>query len=228
VSVYYCQSAVKSMNRPTSIFNIGFLDDLHTYFPDVLYNPERFETVPDLLRYIVAQARAIRSPFERGQEAYTNRINNVIIPNPIPVVDNRNYTTSNIPPATPVRTYAQAAQAAQAPIRRRTPVTYFYERNNYNDNILGINALTNLFNMALEVPMNDVPVVPTNQQVDLATSILTEVTSAEPCAICQDTMDATPPFRRINRCQHTFHQSCIDTWFGSGVTCPICRIDIRD
>jgi hypothetical protein len=212
------------MNRPTSIFNIGLLDDLHTYFPDVLYNPDRFETVSDLLRYIVAQARAIRSPFERGQEIYTNRINNVIVPNQIPIVDNRNYTTSNIP-VTPARTYAQAAQA---PMRRSIPATYYYQRHNYNDNMIGLNALTNLFTMALEVPMTDVPVIPTNQQVDLATAILTEVTTSEPCAICQDTMDGTPPFRRINRCQHTFHQSCIDTWFGSGVTCPICRIDIRD
>jgi hypothetical protein len=31
----------------------------------------------------------------------------------------------------------------------------------------------------------------------------------------------------MNVCHHTFHKSCIDTWFQENVHCPVCRHDIR-
>jgi len=100
----------------------------------------------------------------------------------------------------------------------------------YEENIIGINginALSNLFNIALNPSMIDVPVIPTNQQIDRATTVLAAHTIREPCAICQEGIDSSSPVRRINRCQHSFHQTCIDPWFQTSVTCPICRTDIR-
>jgi hypothetical protein len=95
------------------------------------------------------------------------------------------------------------------------------------NSLTGINTLSNLFSLALNGNMIDVPVTPSNQQIYQATTVLANPDSnREPCAICQDTMESGA-VRRINRCQHTFHQQCIDTWFQTGVTCPICRIDIR-
>ena len=90
-----------------------------------------------------------------------------------------------------------------------------------------MSGLASLFTIALNQPFTDVLVVPTADQINNASSIIT-ATSNEECAICQENMTTDASFRRINRCRHTFHQSCIDTWFQSSVTCPICRVDIRE
>jgi E3 ubiquitin-protein ligase ATL6/9/15/31/42/55 len=34
--------------------------------------------------------------------------------------------------------------------------------------------------------------------------------------------------RILNYCTHSFHNTCIDTWFATHVTCPTCRHDIRN
>jgi hypothetical protein len=238
------------MNYYTSIFRVGILDDLHNYFPDLLYNSDRFRSVQDVLRYIQRGARI--NPFEQGLREYNNRDNrdnrgnHVIHPTQIPIVDTRaaydisgapqrvSLTTSNIP-VTPQRVPLTTSnipepQTQQRQVRRR-PITYYWADslipNHYENNLIDTSMLTNLFTMALNQNFTDVPVVPTNQQVDTATTLTTSQV-AEPCAICQDAMDPSQSVRRINRCQHAFHRTCIDTWFESGVTCPICRIDIRD
>jgi hypothetical protein len=222
------------MNNYTSIFRVGILDDLHNYFPDLLYNSDRFRSVQDVLRYIQGNARTQFNPFEEGLRQYNrDHQNNQNHQNhqsmQIPIIDTRTrqdvsgapipLTTSNIP-----------VIPQQQP--RRRPVTYYWADNlipnRYENNLLDTTMLTNLFTMALGGnDMTDVPVIPTNQQVDTATTLATSQT-AEQCAICQESMELNSPIRRINRCHHAFHRACIDTWFGSGVTCPICRIDIRD
>jgi len=46
------------------------------------------------------------------------------------------------------------------------------------------------------------------------------------CSICGQQNQANEIIRKINRCNHYFHQNCIDTWFYTNSTCPICRIDL--
>lgn len=45
------------------------------------------------------------------------------------------------------------------------------------------------------------------------------------CAICARAYqyNNTEIVRRLHTCNHFFHQGCIDTWFSSHPTCPICR-----
>jgi len=221
------------MNSYTSIFHVGLLDDLHNYFPDILYNSERFRNVQDLLQYIRHQARTRCNPFEQGLREYNNLPQNRVISPPpvqIPVVDIQTSNIPSIPANTSNVTPARIrTRIPAAPLRRTAGYTFAYPEYG-NEDIIGINTIASLFNLALNpTTMVDVPVVPTNQQIDLATAILPSPTTLrEPCAICQDTLEGTVPLRRINRCQHTFHQQCIDTWFQTGVTCPICRTDIRD
>jgi len=223
------------MHTYTSIFRVGLLDDLHNYFPDLLYNSNRFQTVQDVLQYIQGQARTQFNPFEQGQNAYNRYLNNTNLPQntvvqppltQIPVTQ----VPQDISGSTPVR-IRTTTMPPHAP-RRRVPISYYFTEdlinNHYDENIIG-STLTNLFNIALNPSsMTDVPIIPTNQQVDSATTLTTNSTAiSEPCAICQDAIEVNTRSRRINRCQHTFHQSCIDTWFQSSVTCPICRTDIR-
>ena len=35
-----------------TVYHVGLIDDLHNYFPDILYRPSRFATVPELLLYV--------------------------------------------------------------------------------------------------------------------------------------------------------------------------------
>lgn len=77
----------------------------------------------------------------------------------------------------------------------------------------------------------DQPVVvrPTPEQINNHT-ILTRSfqTQDDNCAICQDPIEMDQMMRIISHCTHRFHQTCIDTWFESHVTCPTCRHDIRE
>ena len=246
------------MNHATSIFRVGLLDDLHTYFPDLLYNSGRFQTVQDVLKYIQDQARRL-NPFDRGQELYNTHyrhtdppvpppVNEVVTP--IPVEDNRRRTDisgNNIARNTPINNISNiqniqtilqpSTEQIATPVRPRVytqfpprilrrPVQY-----TFSDELFGaddsLSGLASLFNIALNQPFTDVLVTPTAAQINNATSVIT-ATSNEECAICQENMVADASLRRINSCRHTFHQPCIDTWFQSSVTCPICRIDIRE
>lgn len=46
------------------------------------------------------------------------------------------------------------------------------------------------------------------------------------CPICLDVIQ--DKLITLNKCQHTFHQSCISSWFEKSNTCPICREPIQD
>jgi len=221
----------------TSIFGVTLLDDLHNYFPDVLYSHQRFTSVQDLLQYIQDQTRSRFNLLDYGRrQVYTTTTYNNIIPiapiltsNIATHVDERDTgvaatampvaATSNMPVTTPIRVRARVAPPA-APLRHHT---YFYDTE-------GMNILSNLFNM-IQNPTNsfaDVVVTPTNQQIDAATRVETLTSALEDaCPICQEEMPANTRVRRITQCNHSFHTDCIGHWFEQSCFCPICRTDIR-
>ena len=51
--------------RMSNPYQIPLLRDLHDHFPDLLYRPERFRTVPDILQYIIRIAD--QSPYRQGR-----------------------------------------------------------------------------------------------------------------------------------------------------------------
>ena len=77
----------------------------------------------------------------------------------------------------------------------------------------------------------DVEVAATEEQITAASEILahSSVPATTNCAICQDhdSQIAGENWRKLF-CTHAFHISCIDSWFGRNVHCPVCRKDIRD
>ncbi|KAK1580811.1 hypothetical protein Q3G72_000345 [Acer saccharum] len=46
------------------------------------------------------------------------------------------------------------------------------------------------------------------------------------CAVCLDEITEGDKFRRLPECKHCFHVECIDVWFQSRSTCPLCRNDV--
>ncbi|KAM7271546.1 hypothetical protein ACFE04_030760 [Oxalis oulophora] len=43
------------------------------------------------------------------------------------------------------------------------------------------------------------------------------------CAVCLAEFDDGEELRTLPECNHTYHVPCIDTWFYSNTSCPVCR-----
>jgi len=81
----------------------------------------------------------------------------------------------------------------------------------------------------LDIPLQNVLVIPTEEQVRNNTTLyMMDEDSTENCAICQDPFLKDQEARTITHCLHMFHRTCIDTWFQSNCHCPNCRHDIRE
>tara|TARA_B110000495_G_C22977936_1_gene574573 strand:+ start:206 stop:898 length:693 start_codon:yes stop_codon:yes gene_type:complete len=50
-----------------------------------------------------------------------------------------------------------------------------------------------------------------------------ETTEPETCSICRDTISNNNIIRKIKKCSHYFHQTCLDNWLKEKNTCPNCR-----
>ena len=64
-----------------------------------------------------------------------------------------------------------------------------------------------------------------NTQLYIHRNNMNEETEEEMCAICHGNIQDGEEVRRINinSCNHRFHSACIDTWFRTRNTCPVCR-----
>ena len=60
------------------LYEVGLLDDIHNYFPRILYRPEEFNTVQDVLRYVQTATQRRFNLFDRGRRLYEN--SNVSVP----------------------------------------------------------------------------------------------------------------------------------------------------
>lgn len=47
------------------------------------------------------------------------------------------------------------------------------------------------------------------------------------CAVCLSEFEDNEIGRIIPKCNHRFHVGCIDMWFYSHVTCPLCRSEVK-
>ncbi|CAJ1963359.1 unnamed protein product [Sphenostylis stenocarpa] len=51
--------------------------------------------------------------------------------------------------------------------------------------------------------------------------------NAPECAVCLSEFKAGEPGRVLPKCNHSFHTECIDMWFHSHATCPLCRAPVE-
>jgi len=188
-------------------YGIQLLDDIHNYFPAILYEPEGFRSVTELLQYIRRQTRNRFDLFSAGLAAHNAR----------------NGYDSRSTQVVPVRTT----------IRSREPVpltTMIFSEPQEDVNAISMRILRELLLPSTHAPalMQPVVVRPTEQQISTSTTLETVVDEGEMCAICQDSIATGTQVRTLNACDHSFHTGCIDTWFTTNVRCPVCRHDIRD
>jgi hypothetical protein len=216
------------------LYGVGLLDDLHNYFPELLYRPQNFSTVQDVLYYIQSQTQVRLNPFTRGLQQFNQQYPVVNTTVPLP----RAGTTT--PPPISTRSPMQRVEVYET-MYNLSPL--FSNISSQPPSILRntripqntlINEVLNLLSPGAASFMDPVIVRPTAAQIDAATE-LTMATGDEStgdndtlCSICQDTYIDGQAIRTIRHCNHRFHKSCIDSWFDQNVHCPVCRFDIRE
>ena len=187
-------------------YNIPFFNDIHNYFPAILYEHERFTTITSLLGYIRDQVRHHSDAFLNAQREYRTAWTNEFAPMPVPM---------------------RAPAPAAAP-----PVFQFNTDQQFINSLLNIFTQPELTLMTAGVINLPEPVVisPSSETLAHASDILTASAdhSSIQCIVCLEHLVAGQELRKMRFCQHIFHRSCIDTWFERTVRCPICRHDIRD
>jgi len=196
----------------TRLYDSPLLDEIHNYFPDLLYAPERFSTVPQILLYIRQQTREHFDLFSRGARQYNE-------------TRQRTQMVSTPPPRVSVVFDESRATSQRA--------------NDLLTSLLSTSILNGLLLTPLMPPGQQVmrmppgftePVVvrPTAEQIQSATAIEIVDSENDSCSICQDIMPCGTQVLSIHACSHRFHPACIQTWFQSNVVCPNCRHDIRE
>jgi hypothetical protein len=200
-----------------TLYGVQLLDDLHNYFPAILYESTRFHTVQDLLFYLQTATRSRFDLFSFGQRAY---ISATIPPS----------NAINIPPVTaPAPLNPHSSDYVPIRHRMRDDMEVIGMNRLIVELIRGMGTGTQITATATVggQQFEDVPVLPTQQQINENTTRQHPSEEAM-CSICQDVMPINQMVRSLNFCGHSFHISCIDQWFSRNVHCPICRHDIRE
>ena len=50
----------------------------------------------------------------------------------------------------------------------------------------------------------------------------------ETCSICQESLTPHSIIRQIDRCNHLFHQECIEKWLSEHAICPLCMQNVSE
>lgn len=199
-----------------SPYSISLLNDLHHHFPDLLYRPNQFRNVPDVLNYIIGVAN--RNPYEdarqaRDRQAQQERQAQQAQENP------------RIQPHHPVQ--VRAANDFYQIMNRRAPRSDDLLSIILNDMILPAQDPPPILQNFFLNPAESIRL--TNTQMEQGTILTRSLQRQEDnCAICQDPIEAEQMMRILRHCTHRFHQTCVDTWLTNHVSCPTCRHDIRE
>lgn len=189
-----------------TIYGVGLLDDIHNYFPRLLYSSGEFRTVQDVMIYV--QDRIIQrfNLFTYGRRQYE-----ASIPSHPQVPATR---------VAPVNTYLRFT----TPVAQNTPVESALLPL-LRSLIIPSPPRTHRY----VAEYQDVIVHSSEEVINRAS---TETTLDEDidnnCSICQDRMRQGEIVRTLI-CRHAYHRACIDNWLlNESVLCPTCRHDIRE
>lgn len=221
------------MSRYTRHYGIKLFDDLHNYFPALIYEPDAFSDFGDVLFYVREQMRRNMDLFSAGQRTYVSVDRSAFPSRRIPVRNTRLNQT-----VVPLTGLSALTPMPPMPTINRIPINTVH----YDTDLASLNSLMNLLSAAVATPlqtntqnirnlpasfMEPVPVRPTRDEIINGSAIEIVDSDDESCAICQDAMAPGSESRCLSACDHRFHVGCIDTWFQSSVRCPVCRHDIR-
>lgn len=231
------------MNPGPYLYN-PLLNEIHTTFPALLYETERFNTLPSVFEYVQTQIRNRYDVFSAWQRYYStatgtagprqetvntrnrernrrrrqNRARNRIARNNVNE-NNQNVVAQNLnDPAYIIPNFSQNQTTALLDIFEQ-----LLPANNIVYNLtLPRTTTTTRFS-------DPVLVTPTAEQVEAGSTLRTSLGLVDlSCAVCQQAVTEGEIIRRLLHCNHQYHKDCIDTWFQRNVHCPVCRHDIRE
>jgi hypothetical protein len=213
------------------VYNVGLLDDVHNYFPALLYEHGRFQNITHVFQYVRQQmnTRFNLYTYGAGLAQQTTQRPEVDIP-------------------TVILTPQMVPTGAPTPTRARTTAPIVPQADDVFTNINAANLLLGLLGAGADLtpparggvirPGADIwtqfrqPVLvrPSAAVIASATERLSgnDLAAGTVCAICQDTIAGNAQARRLRACQHSYHVGCIDQWFERSVYCPTCRHDVRE
>ena len=243
------------MPLQTPPYGVPLLDQIHTYFPDLLYNNQRFASLPMLFEYVNNQMNLHFNIYNRMHSQYhiqnavpaansSASVNYPVHPSPI--------TSSNGPTAymdddmllnmlnpssvqpTSMRSPIRPQHASASRLGARSILTQLDE--DLNSLLPGLDNLYPISNIILRAstfttsppPRQGIPRDNLNQYIRAETyepPTPTDLSNQPICPICYST------FRENNicsiiACNHRFHPNRIQRWFENNHTCPMCRYDL--
>ena len=198
--------SVRNTNNYETIYGVTLLDDLHNYFPHLLYEPDSFLSVPDVLQYVQETTRRSFNLFDNGLHSFRSTRTELPIP-------------QNTFQPSPIQRVQRVPRTVSAQESIGMSMLFpLFSMGLGTGNVRGTTA-----------HFEDV-IVHTTQEVieEMSTqqTLIQDLPSM--CTICQDNMRQGEIIRRLNVCNHEFHVSCIDNWLlNRSVICPVCRHDVR-
>lgn len=213
-----------------TVYRVGLLDDLHNYFPALLYDQGRFHSLQSVFHYIRSQMNARFNLYAFGARRWREQEEDQL-----PVI----FTIpTHAPPPTvvpPMQTTGMQNNVTLNPL----------DETIVDTNLAATTLLLSLLGGTPRTPrlpaatpatqaaqlwanfLNPIVTRPTPEQIQTNTELVTGLTDTS-CAICQDMIRSEDMARRLRPCRHVYHQTCIDQWFERSVFCPTCRHDIRE
>lgn len=206
-------------------YTISLLNDLHHFFPELLYRPERFQTVSDVLGYVVERAAESES-YERIRQAYRGQEEESKAPESAASASSA-YDESL---TAFVRLFSPRTPMFQRPLHR-TRIAFPLSSSSEGSlaSFLWGSGSGSGSGSGLESLFQAVAVRPTEEHLERNTHVdILEEPMDTNCAVCQDPMEAGQEIRTLLACYHRFHRTCVDRWFQEHVSCPTCRHDVRE
>jgi hypothetical protein len=243
-------SAELDMNDPAYqvVYGVGLLDDVHNYFPALLYDQGRFQNITNIFSYVRSQLNNRFNLYAYGARLAQAQAQGQAQPSsfsPAPV-----YTTTTTPPPM-VRSFRGGAsdnevmasasfllnmlnlglegEAGFTPLRAGTFGAGAGAGAGAGPGTAGTAGTGGIW-AAFRAPVIVAPstaVLASNTSILNASDVSNNLVGVV-CTICQDTVVPTDLCRRLNACQHVYHKACIDEWFTRSVFCPSCRHDVRE
>ncbi|KAF8387718.1 hypothetical protein HHK36_026372 [Tetracentron sinense] len=98
--------------------------------------------------------------------------------------------------------------------------THHLRRSQHRTHLVFYSDPTNTLSQGLE------PSILTSLPTFLYSSTTTHDQVLE-CAVCLSEFEDKDEVRLLPKCNHSFHIDCIDMWFHSHSTCPLCRVPVK-
>jgi hypothetical protein len=198
------------------VYGVGLLDDIHNYFPSLLYDQGRFQTLPQVLSYVRNQMNTRFNLF-----AYGASLHRASSPAPAAATQQPVVVEPTRAPAARTRDMTQLGMLLGL-LGLGTDIRLVPDLG-LGLGPQGPRAPADIWGPVVVSPSAEI--LATNTEVIDASNIPLTQNS---CSVCQDIMRPTEECRRLRPCQHSFHMACIDEWFRRSVFCPTCRHDIRN